>query len=337
MHVSTQKLLAGAVLSEDESFSLFESLIAGQLAEVEVSALLVALKIRGEQPEEVAGAAHALRAAAMAFARPDYRFADIVGTGGDGANTINISTAVSFVAAEAGLPIVKHGNRSVSSQCGSADLLEQFGVKLDMSPALARRCLDETGVTFLFAPHYHRGIRHAMPVRKALGTRTLFNLLGPLVNPACPPLMLVGVYDPALCTLVAQSLQLLGCERALVVNGLGLDEIALHGETQAAELIDGTIITRRFSPEAFGVREFGLTEILGAGPEHNARAIAALLGGEGQEAHRAAVSVNAGALLQMAGLVDSYAQGYELSQSILKTGKAYARLEAFSRASRSES
>jgi anthranilate phosphoribosyltransferase len=334
MHAELRRLLAGETLASTDSEALFAALIRGELSEVEITALLVALKLKGETAEEIAGAARALRASAREFPRPTYQFADIVGTGGDGTNSINISTAVSFVAAEAGLPMAKHGNRSVSSRCGAADLLEQYGVRLDMPPATARRCLDEVGVTFLFAPHYHPGIRHAMPVRKALATRTVFNLLGPLVNPACPPVMLVGVYDPALCPLVATTLALLGCERALVVHGLGLDEIALHGETVASELVDGRVRDRRFTPADFGVAALPLSAIAGGAPEDNARAIRAVLGGKGDAAHAAAVAVNAAALLEIAGLAASPAEGYGLAQAVLASGRALQRMERFAELSR---
>ncbi|MCL2625499.1 MAG: anthranilate phosphoribosyltransferase [Cystobacterineae bacterium] len=329
------KLLTGETMGREESRKLFDAVICGEVGDVEMAALLVALKLRGETAEEIAGAAQALREGARGFPRPSYPFADIVGTGGDGANTINISTAVTFVAAEAGLPVAKHGNRAASSRCGAADLLERCGVKLDMEPATARRLLDDIGVTFLYAPHYHKGIGHAMPVRKALATRTMFNLLGPLVNPARPPIMLVGVYDNTLCTLVAETLKLLGCERALVVNGLGLDEIALHGETHAAELKDNEIRTHRFTPLDFGVRTFPLSSIVGGTPEENEQAIRLVLSGRGHEAHATAIAVNAGALLALGEKVDSFKQGFEMARSILESGRAAERLEAMARLSHS--
>ncbi|MDR2244877.1 MAG: anthranilate phosphoribosyltransferase [Burkholderiales bacterium] len=328
------KLLTGGKLEREESRALFDAVIRGEVGDVEMAALLVALKLRGETAEEIAGAAQALREGAREFPRPDDRFADIVGTGGDGASTINISTAATFVVAEAGLPVAKHGNRAASSRCGAADLLERFGVKLDMEPATARQLLDGIGVTFLYAPHYHKGIRHAMPVRKALATRTMFNLLGPLVNPARPPIMLVGVYDYTLCTLVAETLKLLGCARALVVNGLGLDEIAVHGETNAAELReDGEITPCRFTPLDFGVRKFSLSSIVGGTPEENEQAIRSVLNGRGDEAHAAAIAVNAGALLALGGQADSFRQGFALAMSILESGKALERLETMARLS----
>ncbi|MCL2010721.1 MAG: anthranilate phosphoribosyltransferase [Synergistaceae bacterium] len=333
MEAALNKLMSGANLTKEESSTLFEAVIAGEMSDVEITALLVSMKLRGETAEEIAGAAQALREGARAFPRPDYVFADIVGTGGDGANTINISTAVTFVAAEAGLPVAKHGNRAVSSKCGAADLLERFGVKLDMSPITARNLLDELRVTFLFAPHYHSGIKHAMPVRKALATRTMFNVLGPLINPARPSVMLVGVYDVSLCSIVAETLRLLGCERALVVNGLGLDEITTHGTTNASELLHGEIVERHFTPSVFGVGEFPLSSIVGGSPEENETAIRSVLAGGGSEAHAAAISVNAGALLTLGGITENYRDGFALAREVLAGGKALERLEKFAKLS----
>ncbi|GHV39664.1 anthranilate phosphoribosyltransferase [Synergistales bacterium] len=334
MNIAFNKLLAGEKLAKEESAALFDAVIRGEMSDVEITALLVALKLRGETAEEIAGAAQALREGAREFPRPDYAFADIVGTGGDGANTINISSAVTFVAAEAGLPVAKHGNRSVSSKCGAADLMERFGVKLDMSPLTARRLLDELRVTFLYAPHYHSGVRFVQPVRKALATRTMFNVLGPLINPSRPPVMLVGVYELSLCEVVAETLRLLGCERALVVNGLGLDEIATHGATKAAELVDGAeIVERRFTTADFGVGEFPLSSIVGGSPAENEAAIRAVLGGNGSEAHAAVIAVNAGALLKLGGITKTYKDGFALAMSVLESGKAGERFEKFARLS----
>jgi anthranilate phosphoribosyltransferase len=327
MNAALTRILDGAAPTRGETRHLFAALIRGHLDAIEIAALLTALKFGGETAGQIAGAAEALRDGAAAFPRPDYLFADIVGTGGDGAHTINLSTAAAFVAAEAGLPVARHGNRAVSSRCGAADLLETFGVNLAMAPALARRALDETGVTFLFAPHYHAGIRHAMPARTALGTRTLFNLLGPLVNPARPPVMLVGVYDAALCTVMAETLLLLGCTRALVVHGLGLDEIALHGETRAVELRHGCTRERRFTPADFGVDAFPLEAIVGGDAATNAAAVRAVLEGRGAPAHAAAVAVNAAALLVLGGKAGDLRSGYVLARDALAGGRAFARLE----------
>lgn len=327
MEMILNKLVDGKSIEREESRKLFDAVIHGELSDIEIAASLVALKMRGETTDEVAGAALALSTGAREFPRPGYRFADIVGTGGDGTNTINISTASSFVAAEAGLPVAKHGNRSISSRCGAADLLESFGVRLDMTPETARQALDELNVTFLFAPHYHGGMKHVMPVRKALATRTIFNILGPLINPARPQIYLIGVYDFRFCSFVAETLHVLGAERALVVHGLGLDEIAVHGATNVAELRDGDIFERKITPADFGVREFPLSSIVGGTPEENRISINAALSGKGCEAHTAAVAVNAGALLTIGGITESFKDGFSLSMSILESGKAMERLE----------
>lgn len=330
------KLVSGEQIGREESQRLFDAVIRGELTDVEIAASLVALKMRGETADEVAGAAMALSTGAKEFPRPDYKFADIVGTGGDGANTINISTASAFVAAEAGLPVAKHGNRSISSRCGAADLLESFGVRLDMSPATARTALDLLNVTFLFAPHYHGGMKHVMPVRKALATRTMFNILGPLINPARPQIHLTGVYDFKFCRFVAETLSILGAERALVVHGLGLDEIAVHGATNVAELRDGAIIERKITTADFGVREFPLSSIVGGTPDENRISIGAVLSGKGRAAHVAAVAVNSGALLTIGGITDSFKDGFALAVSVLESGGAMERLERFAEISRKE-
>ncbi len=216
-----EKLYQAQTLSQQESHQLFSAVVRGELKPEQLAAALVSMKIRGEHPNEIAGAATALLENAAPFPRPDYLFADIVGTGGDGSNSINISTASAFVAAACGLKVAKHGNRSVSSKSGSSDLLAAFGINLDMNADKSRQALDELGVCFLFAPKYHTGFRHAMPVRQQLKTRTLFNVLGPLINPAHPPLALIGVYSPELVLPIAETLRVLGYQRAAVVHSGG--------------------------------------------------------------------------------------------------------------------
>src|SRR5690349_7519935 len=213
---SLNRLYSGLDLSRAEAETLFSALVAGELDEPTIAAMLIALRFTGEKSEALIGAARALRAADADFERPDYLFADSCGTGGDGSGSINVSTAVAFVSAAAGLPIAKHGNRSFSSRCGSADVLEQLGVKLDLTPSQSRQILDETGICFLFAPLYHPGLRHAGPVRRALKVRTIMNVLGPCLNPAEPPVQLLGVARPELLEPVAATLSALGVETALV-------------------------------------------------------------------------------------------------------------------------
>jgi len=323
-------------LTLDAADALFGRLIAGALSEVEIAALLIALKAKGESPDEIAGAASAMRRAALALPTPaDLAVADTCGTGGDGAQTVNISTAAALVVAEAGVPVAKHGNRSISSQCGSADVLEQCGVRIDASPAVSARALDELGICFLFAPQYHAGMRHAMPVRRALRTRTIFNLIGPLANPARPRWQIVGVYDPALCLPVAETLALLGCEAALVVHGSGLDEIALHGPTDAALQRAHEVRPLTIDPEMLGLARIGRDDLTGGDPASNAAWLSQLLGGKGNLAHSGAVAANAGALLWLAERAPSLKEGVRLASATLASGRALARLRAWAELSRS--
>lgn len=323
------RFCVGGSLNKVESETLFDEIIRGVLSDIEITGLLVALKIKGETPEEIAGAAAILRRAALKFKEPDYLFADSAGTGGDGALTFNISTAAAFLAAGAGLPMAKHGNRSVSSRSGSADVLEALGANIMLSPKAARKCLDETRFTFLFAPKYHQGVKHVMRVRTELKTRTVFNILGPAINPAHPPVQLVGVYDPSLCQPVAETLKLLGCKSAMVVHGSGVDEIALHGETKAAYLFDGKIVTKTLQPGDFGLEEYPLETLEGGSAFDNARIIKNIFDGTGGEAQTAIVLANTAVLLFLAGKVDSLNKGVIKAREALEAGDAMRVLDAF--------
>ena len=316
-----ERLLLGEDLSEAEAGTLFTALVEGRLDDPAIAAMLIALRIKGETEAELIGAARALRAADRDFARPDYLFADSCGTGGDGSGTINLSTAVAFVAAAAGLPVAKHGNRSVTSRCGSADVLEHLGVKLDVAPEVSRRALDETGLCFLFAPAYHPGLKHAGPVRRALKVRTIMNILGPCVNPAEPPVQLLGVAEARLLEPVAAVLDALGVRRALVVHGGGLDEVALHAPTEAMRLTDGRTERLTIAPEQAGLERAPLIAIRGGGPEENGERLKALLMGYGTQAERDAVALNAGALLMTAGLAGDLKQGVQLAQATMGSGR----------------
>ncbi len=328
---STTSLLAQLVenqdLSQNETEQFFKQVLTGNIEPALLSSVLTALKIKGETPEEIAGAAVAIRGAATPFPETDYSVADCVGTGGDGANTINISTTAAILSAACGLKMAKHGNRSVSSMSGSADLLEAFGVNLNMSPATAANCLDKANLCFLFAPAYHSGFRHAGPVRKAMGIRTMFNILGPLVNPAAPNIMLLGVYTPELLKPIAHALQLTGVTRAFVVHGSGLDEIALHGDTQIVEIKDDELIERTISPQDFGLKTYNLHDIKGGTPQENADIIKAILSGNGQEAHNAAVIINCAALLYLHNKASNFKAAAQLASEVLKSGKGIKTLE----------
>jgi len=327
MHTILEKLYQAQALSQAESHQLFSAIITGQLEPTQLAAALIAMKVRGEQPQEIAGAASALLADARPFPRPDYAFADIVGTGGDGSNSINISTASAFVAATCGLKVAKHGNRSVSSKSGSSDLLAAFGINLDMPAEQARQAMDDLNVCFLFAPQYHTGFRHAMPVRQQLKTRTLFNVLGPLINPARPPLAVIGVYSPELVQPIAETLKVLGYERAAVVHGGGMDEVALHSATQVAELRDGEITSYQLTPDDFG---FGLHDkeaLAGGSPEENRDILTRLLQGKGEPAHEQAVAVNVAMLLKVFGHEDLRDNAGRAIAAI-RSGQAYERVVA---------
>lgn len=323
------QLYAGQSLSERAAECLFRELVDGRLTEPQIAAMLISLRLKGESADELIGAARALRAADEDFDRPDYLFADSCGTGGDGSGSINVSTAVAFVAAAAGLPVAKHGNRSVTSRCGSADVLEQLGAKLDVPADVSRRTLDETGVCFLFAPRYHPGLRHAGPVRRALKVRTIMNVLGPCVNPAEPVVQLLGVADPRLIEPVARTLAALGVVRALVVHGGGLDEIALHAETRAIRVLDGRLEALTIVPEDAGLRRAPVETLKGGGPDENAERLKALLLGYGTEAETDVVALNAGALLMTAGLAGCLADGAGQAKAALASGEAHKRLQMF--------
>lgn len=328
------RLLDRQDLSRDESRALFGDIVEGRLPEPLMAAAFVALRFKGETSEELTGAALALRAAARPFPAPEYLFADSCGTGGDCSGSINVSTAAGLAAAACGLPVVKHGNRSFTSKCGSADVLEAVGAKLDLAPERSREILDETGFCFLLAPAYHPGIAHAGPVRRALKVRTVMNLLGPCLNPARPPVQLLGVPDPALLMPIAETLSALGLERALVVHGSGLDEVALHGFTQAARLAGGVIETLELTPEQAGLQRYPVDAITGGDPVDNAGLLLDLLSGRGTAAQRSIVAINAGALLETAGIAADLRDGVDRVFDAISSGRARRTLDLFVEASR---
>jgi anthranilate phosphoribosyltransferase len=327
------RLLAGEDLSTADAEHLFERLVLGKLEPAEIAGMLIALRMKGETAEEMIGAARGLFAAALPFDRPDYLFADCCGTGGDGSGLINVSTAVAFVVAACGLPVAKHGNRSVSSRCGSADALEALGARIDVDPASARALLDETGFCFLFAPAYHPGMKHAGLVRRQLQVRTVMNLLGPCINPARPPVQLLGVADPRMLRRIAQTLDAMGVEQALVVHGSGLDEVALHGETRAVRLSAGEIDELVITPEDAGIARAPLGVVTGGEVEENAVRLRALLDGQGNQAEQDITILNAAALLLTAGKVADLRDGAGLARDALQSGRAASVLNRYVEAS----
>jgi len=327
-HQILEQLYAANSLTSEQSQAFFERVVRGEVDPIILSSVITALKMKGETAQEITGAANALLAQAKPFPRPDYDFTDIVGTGGDGLGTINISTASAFVAAACGVKVCKHGNRSVSSKSGSSDLLAAFGVNLNMTAQVARQCLDDLNVCFIFAPQYHAGMRFAAPVRAALKTRSIFNVLGPLVNPARPEFELMGVYAPELLKPIAEVHKQLGMKRVMVVYGSGLDEIALHGETQVAELLNGEITEYRLTPEDFGVKRYPVEDIFGGDALENKTIIEKILKGKGTDAQQAAVAINVSALLVLNGKADNFKDGTKQALEMMLTGKPLQLVKA---------
>ncbi|EKE84312.1 anthranilate phosphoribosyltransferase [Idiomarina xiamenensis] len=321
-----EPLLAGETLSQIQCQRLFQHLVKGELNDMQITAALVAMKMRGETPAELAGAASALRDAAKPFQRPATTVIDSCGTGGDGSNTLNISTTAALVAASMGMTVAKHGNRSVSSRSGSADVLEALGLRVDLDADVAAKQLQQLGFCFLFAPHYHPGIRYAMPTRQTLKTRTLFNLLGPLVNPARPNAQLLGVYHPDWCEPLAETLRLLGCERAMVIHGSGLDEFALHGSTQVVELRDNQLQRYTLTPQDFGVTNAPVSALRGGDADHNANLLQQILAGSASLPQQQAVAMNVAAMMYLSDRENSLKNATEEVLIHLQSGQALQHL-----------
>lgn len=320
------KVVAGSDLTAQEAEAALEEIMSGQASEAQIAALLVGLRMKGEKPSEIAGLARTMREHCVKVRPQREDVVDTCGTGGDALDTFNISTAAAFIAAGAGVAIAKHGNRSVSSQCGSADVLAELGVNLEVEPGRVGECIDRVGLGFLFAPAHHPAMRHVMPTRQALGLRTVFNILGPLTNPAGARRQLLGVYDPALTTLVAEALRELGSERALVVHGLdGLDELSTLGPTQVAELAEGEVREYTVAPQDVGLRKAGPDDISGGDTEECARRMTAVL--EGEPGPRLDIALlNAAGVIVAAGSADSLEEGLEQARESVDSGRAREKL-----------
>ncbi len=320
------ELFDNKALTREQATTLFGAIIKGELSGEQLAGALIALNLRGETVDEISGAVTALQQAAEPFPTPSYPFADIVGTGGDGANTINISTTSAIVGASLGFKIAKHGNRSVSSKTGASDLLTTLGVDISMSPESARKALDEIGLCFIFAQKYHLGFKHAVPVRQALKTRTIFNILGPLINPARPKRQLLGVYSPELIDIYAKTVAQLGHEHTIIVHGSGLDEVAIHGATEVAEVRNGEIERYTLTPQDFGFQVKPLETLRGGEPTENAQMITALLQGKGKAEHNQAVAMNTALLLKLFGQED-IKQNAQRVLDVIAQGKPFETLQ----------
>jgi len=326
-------------LSREEARAVMSQVLAGKCTDVQIAALLVALHMKGETVEEIVGFAEAIRADAVSLdLDPNHTvdvsgterdaLVDTCGTGGDASGTFNISTATALVVAGTGVRVAKHGNRSVTSKCGSADVMEALGVNINLPPDRLSACLNEVGITFLFAPAMHSAMKYVQPARRELRLRTVFNLLGPLTNPAHASAQVVGVYSAGLVEKLAEALSMLGLHRALVVHGLdGLDEITITGPTRIAEVREGTVRTYEITPEEFGMKRGTLDDISGGDSAANATIIRDVLAGK-RSPRRDVVLLNAAAALVAAGKVDHLTDALPLASKSINSGAAAEKLQA---------
>ncbi len=328
------KLAGRQDLTPHEASEMMKSIMEGRASQAQIGALLLALHMKGETAEEIAAFARVMRDHAVKVTPVTERtLVDTCGTGGDGAQTFNISTASAFVAAGAGCPVVKHGNRGVSSRCGSADVLSALGVIISIAPEMQARIIERVGIAFFFAPDYHPAMKHVMTARQEIGCRTVFNILGPLANPAGAQAQVLGVYRSDLTSTLADVLKILGLSRAMVVHGSGLDEITTTGDTVIAELRNKTIRTYTIHCESYGINPALPVDLAGGDAQQNARIIRDILQGE-RGAARDIVLMNAGAAIYVGGLAQELGEGIRLAAASIDSGDASARLDALVDATR---
>jgi anthranilate phosphoribosyltransferase len=331
IRAAIKELAARRDLDESEAYAVADAIMQGLVTPAQIAALLVALRMKGETASEITGFARAMRRHARRVCVDSESLVDTCGTGGDASGTFNISTTCAFVAAGAGVRIAKHGNRSVTSRCGSAELLEALGVSDKGEPEAAQRSIEETGIAFLFAPLYHGATRHAVGPRREIAIRSIFNIVGPLTNPAATKRQLMGVFDPTLTETLARVLQRLGSTHCMVVHGEdGLDEITLGGRTRISELRNDTIRTFDLDPNDLGFERRSLDEVRGGDPEENAAITLEVLKGR-SGAPREIVLLNSGAAIYVAGVAESIQAGVEAARQSIDTGQALERLETLRR------
>ncbi|MFL6209192.1 MAG: anthranilate phosphoribosyltransferase [Pyrinomonadaceae bacterium] len=327
------RLMRGENLAREEATALLDALLDGAATDAQIAAALVALAVKGETVAELAGMAAAMRARAVRLHARHERFIDTAGTGSSHAKTFNVSTAAAFVVAGAGLPVAKHGSRAATSRSGSADVLTALGVRVDAAPEVSEECLNEIGICFMFAPLYHGATARVAGVRRELGVRTTFNLLGPLTNPAGAPRQLIGVWHAALVEPLAHTLAALGTERAWVVHGRdGLDEVTISDSTLVAEVNGGEVRTLEVAPEDFELPRATLAELRGGDAAQNAQIIRAVLTSERRDAARALVVANAAAALYVGGAAETLPTATHLAAQSIDSGAALAKLEQLSAA-----
>lgn len=328
------KLSEGKDLTKDEAMYTQDMILTGQATEAQIACILTALKMKGETLDEITGFAAVLRDKANTISPDVDNYVDLVGTGGDCTYSFNISTTSAFVVAASGLPVAKHGNRSISSKSGAGDVLEALGVNIAADPDVVKKCVEEVGIGFMFAPHFNPAMKYVGKVRKDLGFRTIFNILGPLSNPSRAKAMVVGVYTSKLTDVIAKAMMNIGVERAFVVSGCdNMDEITLTGGTTISEIKDGRVNTFTVTPEQFGFKRCGLDELQGGDGTVNAGITKDILSGKEKGAKRDIVLLNAGATLYVGGIADSIQAGIRLAQETIDSGKALKTLEALVNAS----
>lgn len=324
------RLVDGLDLSEAEAEAVMDEIMEGQATPAQIGSFLTALRLKGETVPEIVGFARSMRNHVIPVRPQRTDLVDTCGTGGDGAGTFNISTTAAFVVAGAGLGVAKHGNRSVSSKCGSADVLEALGANLNLAPQQVADCIDETGIGFLFAPLHHPAMKYAIGPRREMGIRTVFNILGPLTNPAFAPAQVMGVFDATLTEPLAEVLQGLGCRSALVVHGAdGLDELSTTGPNRVSHFLNDCVETMSVDPAAYGLSRATLDDLRGGTPEENAAITRGILQGQVMDARRDVVLLNAAAALVAGGTATDFADGIDKAAGAIDDGKAYAVLEQF--------
>ena len=325
------ELVDGRDLEEEAMQAAMREIMAGEATPAQIGGFLVALRIKGETIDEMTAAAGVMRELATPVEVDDANLVDIVGTGGDGANLFNVSTAAAFVVAAAGGRVAKHGNRGVSSSSGSSDLLQSFGIPMDLTPDQVARCIDEVGMGFMFAPAHHSAMKHAAGPRKELGMRTIFNMLGPMTNPAGVKRQVIGVFAPELCRTFAEVLRRLGSKHIMVMHSLDdLDEISIAGPTHVAELIDGDISEYEIKPEDFGIEPGSLEGLEVSSAEESAALIKAAFAGDGDEAAQKAarmIALNAGAAIYTADVTATLADGVQMAEDAIGSGAAKQKIE----------
>ena len=330
------KVVDGKDLTEEEAKKAMEIMLSGEATQAQIAAFLTAMRMKGETLEELIGLASVLRDKAETITPKAENYVDLVGTGGDCTYTFNISTTSAFVVAAAGLPVAKHGNRSISSKSGAGDVLEALGVNIMAEPALVQKCVDEVGIGFMFAQLFNKSMKYVGQARKEMEVRTVFNILGPLANPSRAKNMVVGVYSPALTEKIAKAMSKLGVERGFVISGNdNMDEFTLSGTTTVSEINGDDVKTYEVTPEQFGLKRVSLEELRGGDGVQNAAITKAILSGEEKGAKRDIVLLNAGATLYIGGVADSIESGVKLAAETIDSGKAMKKLEELVRVSNS--